>query len=89
MTATQRRVGARLTRNTPAAAASKRRRAVARCRAARCVGCGTKQCDEYPFASTRNPTRHVMMVDQRQNSSHGAWLGAQYRRFRITNGTII
>ena len=38
------------------------------CKKTQCPGTDY-QCDEYPFASTTNPTKHVQLVEAEQNGS--------------------
>ena len=61
----------------------KRAQAVKRCQPCR-RKCGAEfskyECDEFPFASTTNPTRHVMEVLRKQNKSHAGFLGNFYKK---------
>ncbi|MEU8543086.1 NucA/NucB deoxyribonuclease domain-containing protein [Streptomyces sp. NPDC048717] len=54
---------------------------------------GKAQCDEYPFASTREggksqslPNRGTMWVPEKENQRQGGFLGTFYRESRILDG---
>ena len=74
-----------LTRGDPRNSRSKRDRATRTCKTT-CRKCGTYQCDEFPFASTTQSTRHVMKVNKDENCIHGSWLGVFYRVCNVSKG---
>jgi hypothetical protein len=49
------------------------------------------QCDEYPFASTKNGAHNskghfsIRYVDRDKNRLHGQYLAAFYSRYRVGN----
>ena len=84
--------GVTLTRGSSASVSSKRYHATKQCNKCKKTGsrfCGSisgYECDEFPYASTTQLTRHVMYVKQRQNSKHGGFVGGFYRRCNVRTG---